>query len=566
MKRCSPPALLLVLGLGLGLGLGFPATAAPQLPSGAYLAARQASMTEDFAPAARQYDRLLAAAPNDPRFLQGAVLAHIGAGQMDRAADLATRLMETGARSRAATLARMAASLRAGDYQAVVDGFAAGQRFAPMVDDLIRAWALLGAGRTADAMAAFDAGAAAGDHAPFRRYNAALARAVSGDPEGALALLDAAAQPGAEAVAARAALLAGTDRAPEALALLEATLARGDDPVLRDLQARLEAGEVVTFDQLRNPAEGIGEVFFAVASTMARNAPGTEALVHARIAQSLAPRNGAITVLVAEILEDMQGNSTWLRPPMPGSTGPRPPSSMPRSVAPARCTPPGRDEAAAEVLDALARSHPDRAQVHIARGNLMRRIGRHAEAAAAFDTAIALQPDGAALPWEMYFARGMARERSGDWDAAEADFRRALEIRPDQPDVLNYLGYSLLERKERLDEALAMIETAVAREPDAGHIVDSLAWALYRLGRFDEAVAPMERAAALLPVDPVVNDHLGDVYWMVGRSREARFQWRRALSFDPEPDAAERIRAKLARGLDAVRAEEGLPVTGRNGR
>ncbi|MBL4556372.1 MAG: hypothetical protein JKP98_01635 [Rhodobacteraceae bacterium] len=187
MKRCSPPALLLVLGLGLGLG--FPATAAPQLPSGAYLAARQASMTEDFAPAARQYDRLLAAAPNDPRFLQGAVLAHIGAGQMDRAADLATRLMETGARSRAATLARMAASLRAGDYQAVVDGFAAGQRFAPMVDDLIRAWALLGAGRTADAMAAFDAGAAAGDHAPFRRYNAALARAVSGDPKARLPCL-----------------------------------------------------------------------------------------------------------------------------------------------------------------------------------------------------------------------------------------------------------------------------------------------------------------------------------------------------------------------------------------
>jgi tetratricopeptide (TPR) repeat protein len=563
MKRCSPPALLLVLGLGLGLG--FPATAAPQLPSGAYLAARQASMTEDFAPAARQYDRLLAAAPNDPRFLQGAVLAHIGAGQMDRAADLATRLMETGARSRAATLARMAASLRAGDYQAVVDGFAAGQRFAPMVDDLIRAWALLGAGRTADAMAAFDAGAAAGDHAPFRRYNAALARAVSGDPEGALALLDAAAQPGAEAVAARAALLAGTDRAPEALALLEATLARGDDPVLRDLQARLEAGEVVTFDQLRNPAEGIGEVFFAVAGTMARNAPGTEALVHARIAQSLAPRNGAITVLVAEILEDI-GQLDLAAAAYAGVDRAAPAFVDAEIGRASTLHAAGRNEAAAEVLDALARSHPDRAQVHIARGNLMRRIGRHAEAAAAFDTAIALQPDGAALPWEMYFARGMARERSGDWDAAEADFRRALEIRPDQPDVLNYLGYSLLERKERLDEALAMIETAVAREPDAGHIVDSLAWALYRLGRFDEAVAPMERAAALLPVDPVVNDHLGDVYWMVGRSREARFQWRRALSFDPEPDAAERIRAKLARGLDAVRAEEGLPVTGRNGR
>ena len=150
----------------------------------------------------------------------------------------------------------------------------------------------------------------------------------------------------------------------------------------------------------------------------------------------------------------------------------------------------------------------------------------------------------------------------GEWDRAEADFRTALELNPGQPQVLNYLGYSLVEKQIKLDEALEMIEQAVAASPDSGYIVDSLGWVLYRLGRYDEAVGHMERAVELMPVDPVVNDHLGDVYWAVGRAREAQFQWMRALSFvDPEEVDGEadpdRMRRKLEVGLDVVLAEEG---------
>jgi Flp pilus assembly protein TadD len=147
----------------------------------------------------------------------------------------------------------------------------------------------------------------------------------------------------------------------------------------------------------------------------------------------------------------------------------------------------------------------------------------------------------------------------GDWPGAEADFRAALALRPGQAQVLNYYGYSLVERRERLDEALAMIEEAVRAEPQNGAIVDSLGWALFRLGRHEEAVVHMEQAAALEPSDPVVNDHLGDVFWAVGRKREAAFQWRRALSFGPDEAEAQRIRRKLEIGLDAVLAEEGAP-------
>ncbi|MEO1239893.1 MAG: tetratricopeptide repeat protein, partial [Pseudomonadota bacterium] len=162
--------------------------------------------------------------------------------------------------------------------------------------------------------------------------------------------------------------------------------------------------------------------------------------------------------------------------------------------------------------------------------------------------------------WVVHFARGITHEREDRWEEAEADFRKALELNPGQPQVLNYLGYSFVEMNTNMEEALELIEQAVEGRPDSGFITDSLGWALYRLGRYDEAVVHMERAVELEPVDPIINDHLGDVYWAVGRHREAEFQWHRALSFEPEEEDAERIRRKLEVGLDVVLEEEGAPA------
>ena len=153
--------------------------------------------------------------------------------------------------------------------------------------------------------------------------------------------------------------------------------------------------------------------------------------------------------------------------------------------------------------------------------------------------------------------RGITYERIDQWPDAEADFRRALELQPEQPLVLNYLGYTLVEKDLNIDEARDMIERAVAGDPDNGYITDSLGWVLYKIGEFEAAVPHMERAAELLPTDPIINDHLGDVYWSVGRKTEAVFQWKRALSFGPEEDEADRIRRKLDVGLDVVLADEG---------
>jgi Flp pilus assembly protein TadD len=192
---------------------------------------------------------------------------------------------------------------------------------------------------------------------------------------------------------------------------------------------------------------------------------------------------------------------------------------------------------------------------------VLRDTGDNAGAIAAYGAALDLYPETDPNRWVVHYTRAIVAHDIGDWDQAESDFRAALAIAPDQPQVLNYLGYSLVERGEKLDEALDMIERAVADQPDSGAIVDSLGWVYFKLGRYDDAVAPLERAAVLEATDPIVNDHLGDAYWAVGREREARFQWLRAQSFDPEEDLAARIRAKLAHGLDAVRQDEGLDAT-----
>ena len=151
--------------------------------------------------------------------------------------------------------------------------------------------------------------------------------------------------------------------------------------------------------------------------------------------------------------------------------------------------------------------------------------------------------------WSLYYYRGISRERQKKWSEAEKDFLQALELNPDQPYVLNYLGYSWVDQGVNLDRAKAMIERAVEQRRDDGYIVDSMGWVLYRLGAYGEAVQHLERAVELRPLDPIISDHLGDAYWRVGRRQEARFQWRRALNLDPEREEIGKIETKIKNGL-----------------
>jgi Flp pilus assembly protein TadD len=327
---------------------------------------------------------------------------------------------------------------------------------------------------------------------------------------------------------------------------------------LQGLVDRLSSGERLPFTQVTSVNDGLAEVFYSVGAALSNEATPDYSLVYTRIAAYLRPDHIDALLLSAALLDELDQFDLAIETykQVPEGHGAYHAAELGRANA---LNQSGKPDASVEVLEQLARAYPDLTIVHSTLGDLLRQQDDFEGAVGAYDRALALTKDGDRSQWFLFYARGISHERSDNWPEAEADFRAALELNPDQPQVLNYLGYSMVEKQINLDEALDMIQRAVAARPDSGYIVDSLGWVLYRLGRYEEAVGHMELAVELEAVDPIVNDHLGDVYWAVGRYREARFQWNRALSFDPEEKEADRIRRKLEVGLDQVLEEEGAP-------
>jgi len=550
--------------LTLALALALPGAApAFEGSAGAYLAGRHASGHSDYRAAASYYTRALIEDPRNVVLMDNAILGFVGEGAVARAVPIAMRLEGVGGQSQMAALVMLAETARRGDWEKVVARLDEGTAVGPLVLGLARAWALLGEGRMSEAAGAFDDIAEGDGLQSFALYHKALALASVGDFEGADAILGGEAGGPIRAtrrgVLTHAQVLSQLERNADAIELIDAVFGANPDAAIAAVRADLEAGQTLPFDTVRNAQDGLAEVFFTVASALNGESSDTFTLVYVRLSEFLRPDFVDALLLAADILET-QGQfdlATEAYNKIPPGAPAYPAAELGRADALVQA---GRLEAAIEVLDQLTRSHPDLMRAWANKGDVLRRAKRYAESARAYDEAIARL--GAEEPghWFLYYARGIAHEREKEWPEAEADFRKALDLSPDQPQVLNYLGYSFLEMQTNLEEALEMIERAVKARPDSGHIVDSLGWAYYRLGRYDEAVEQMERAIELMPSDSIVNDHLGDVYWAVGRKREAEFQWRRALSFEPETEEeAARIRRKLDVGLDVVLEEEGAP-------
>lgn len=544
-------------------------TAAPALASdgdvGAYLAGRQARFDHDFEAAAEYFTRALTQDATNPQILESAVVAHLSLGQMDRALPIARKMEADGLRSQVAHMVLMVDEIAREDYDAVLARIAEQRGVGMLADGLISAWILRGRGDMEAALARFDAVADEPGLRSFSMYHKALALASVGDYESADGILSGETsgpmQQTRASVLAHAEVLSQLGRNEDALLMLTDAFSGNLDLELAGLAERLEAGETLPFSRARNAREGAAEVFHTIGQAVSRESTDDYVLIYTRSATHLDPDHIEAILMTAGLLESLErfelANEAYKR--VPDDHPSFHIAEMGRAETLRRA---GRADEATEVLSALAESYPDQPAVHMAAGDMHRYLEEFAEAAAAYDRAIALYDARGAPQWFAYYTRAISYERQGKWDLAEPDFRRALELNPEQPQVLNYLGYSLVEEQIKLDEALNMIQRAAAAEPDSGYIIDSLGWVLYRLGRFDEAVVHMERAVELEPEDPVINDHLGDVYWAVGRYAEARFQWRRALSFleddTPTPDIDPgRVRRKLEVGLYVVLEEEG---------
>ena len=523
---------------------------------GRYLAGRVAEQDHDYDNASDQMDAALALAPTDPELVYSAFRMRMYAGRIDAAAQLAPQVLATRPGDGFANLVLAVQAIKKDNYKAAeqqLGKIGAENQLGPL-RDYVMAW--LKAGDK--------------DYAAARSYLAKL-KPAAGERSEAPALV----------IAAQIDEMAGDKAAAEtkyrrAATLdpsgLRTTLSVADG--LRRLGKADEARELhktygekfsdaVVMDALiaanapmpkpPTPASGIAEILFDIGGILAadpRNQRADLALIFDQLAVNLKPDHDFSWLMISNLYEQFQQIPKAIAALAKiGATSPL--SWQARLRMAALDAQLDRYDQAVTRLKALIAEKPDRIDAALTLADLQRGKERYADAVVAYDTAIARLRTVEERHWPVYFGRGIVLERTKQWPRAEADMKKALELSPEQPHVLNYLGYSWVDQGLHLDDGMKMLMKATALRPDDGAITDSVGWAFYRVGQFDKAVEWLERASEQKGDDPTITEHLGDAYWKVGRKREARFEWERSLNQKPDKDRLPVIKDKLANGLNA---------------
>jgi tetratricopeptide (TPR) repeat protein len=527
--------------------------------AGRFLAARHAESVGNLVAAAEITSGVLDAVPNSVIMQRRAHLVMMGAGRFDEAAAIADELIALRPNDPLVVYTLVVRAFQGGAYGRILELLDAvpDSGINTIVAPLLRAWSLAGQGRTTDGIAALETMAANAGLAPVAGFHRALIADLGGDPVGAEAafrqtLAASGGRPSLQLVDAFARFLVRAGNRDEAAALVADFADRNPQTLLIDPVRDVVEGRAAPVRPVTEVRGGVAEVFTNVARLLNREQLRTEAMLFTRMALDLSPGDASATFSLAQLFEARNRDDLAIEayeeidPDSPYGWYAR------LGIADAMHAN-GESDAAIRLLRKMTSERPERADAARAMADLLRVTRKFEAAVDAYDLAIG-RLDGAP-GWGLLYTRGIALERSKQWDRAEDDFLRALELSPDQPLVLNYLGYSWVEQGVQLERAKKMIEAAVEKRPRDGYITDSLGWVLYRLGDFENAVVHLERAVALEPGDPVINDHLGDAYWVVGRKLEARFQWLRALSLEPDEDVEREIRLKL----DGKKMPEPLP-------
>ncbi|HEX2113251.1 MAG TPA: tetratricopeptide repeat protein [Alphaproteobacteria bacterium] len=541
------------------LGAGGDEGPLPQSISGSYLAARHAERVRDVGGAARFMAEVLEKDPNNFELLTRAHMLLLADGRFDDAVVMARRILQQSAANPQAHVTLAVAAARNGNYSAAeqeLEGLplAGANR---VVLPLMRAWLQLAQGRPAEALSTLRSLTEIDGFKPLYEYHAALMNDVAGRTDeaerhyrAALALENG---PSVRLVEGAGNFLERRGKGEEARELYLRYGGQFPDSIgLTAALGRIERRGPPPPPVVATPNAGIAEALFNVAGALRQESGGQLALTYGRMALALDPEKPAGLLLVADILDGAgrYGESNALFARIPRDS---PLSWSARLRIAENLQSMGQSDAAIAELRAMSAERPDRIEALVTLGQLLRIRQDYDGAARAYSSALERLPAITPRHWSLYYARGIAYERSKQWPRAEADLLKALELQPEQPDVLNYLAYSWVEQGINQDRALQMLERAVQLRPNSGHIIDSLGWALFKLGRFEDSVPLLERAVELLPEDPVLLDHLGDAYWRVGRTAEARFQWERSLRNKPEPELRIEVERKLERGLAAVR-------------
>jgi len=517
-------------------------------PFGAYLAGRVAGQLNEMDAAALYYSEALASDPTNQTLLERSFSTSLSNGRFSEALPLAQRLMETGDAPSLAPLLLVLDNVKAERYGPALELAQAmpATGFNTLVGPLVQAWVLQGLGRTDEALTALAKLDSSASFASFQHFHQALILARAGRVDAAeQAFQTTLTVPGGatpRTLLAYGRFLATTGHKDDAVALYDDYIkALPGNPTVEAARASVLAGQDVPV--VASPAEGLSDVFFDTAQALDRNGTRSAAIIYAQLANFLMPESDEGRMLLGNLYEasgqDMAAVQAF------ASVSERSPLhwEAQRDYATMQYRMGNADEAR-RILESMREKNPDDLTVAITLADVYRRQGEPDKARQIYDAIIGSIKEPKENHWSLYYTRGTTFEELGQWDKAEADLLMALELSPDQPVVLNYLGYSWVVRGENLDRALTMIRKAVELRPNDGNIVDSLGWALYKLGRYDEAVEQLERAVLLRPEVPEINEHLGDAYWRVGRILEARFQWSHAIDLGGDGTNIDILEAK----------------------
>lgn len=522
--------------------------------AGSYLAARHASVERDAASAAAFYRSALRTDPKNNELLDRAFISSLADGDIDEAVKLADRILTMDKSNRVARLVVGVRDLKQRKYAAAQININQSIRgpITDLVATLLSGWASYGAGDAKAAVAGIDKLTGPEWYPLFKDLHTGMILETTGKDKDAgvrferayklddsmLRVSDAYARwlsRNKDGAAAAGIYEAFDKKLPRHPLVLEG---------LRDARAGKKLPPLVDSAQA-----GAAEALYGIGATLTRRGGEDLALVYLQLALYLQPNHPLALLSLADLYESVK------KPKMAIRVYERMPANSPlkRNAQIQLATnldAADRSEEAIKILKGVTAEAPKDIEAIMALGNIERGRKKFSDCAGTYAQAIdAMTGATDKNTWVTYYYRGICHERSKQWNKAEADMRKALELQPEQPHVLNYLGYSWIDQGINLDEGMKMIRRAVDQRPDDGYIVDSLGWAYYRIGNFEDAVKHLERAIDLKPEDPTINDHLGDAYWRVGRTLEAKFQWAHARDLKPEAEELPKIEAKIANGL-----------------
>jgi tetratricopeptide (TPR) repeat protein len=522
--------------------------------SGSYLAARHASVERDAASAAEFYLSALRTDPKNGELLDRAFISSVADGNIDEAVKLADRILAVDKSNRVAHLVLGVRDLKLKKYASAQTNINQSVRgpITDLVATLLAGWAAYGAGDTKQAVANIDKLAGPDWYPIFKDMHTGMILELAGKEKDAGVRLERAYKLDDSSLRLAddyARWLSRNKDEASATAIYEAFDKKiPRHPIVLEGLRETKAGKKLP-SLVDSPQTGAAEALYGIGASLTRRGGEDLALVYLQLALYLAPNHPMALLSLADLYESVK------KPEMAIKVYERMPANSPLK----------RNAQIQMAVDLDAADHSDEAikilkgvisddskdlEALVALGNVERGKKKFEDCTDTYSKAIdALEDPNDKGNTVYYYYRGICEERSHQWPKAEADMKKALELQPDQPHVLNYLGYSWIDQGINLDEGMKMIKRAVDQRPDDGYIVDSLGWAYYRIGNYDEAVKNLERAVDLKPEDPTINDHLGDAYWRIGRKLEAKFQWAHARDLKPEPEDLPKIEAKIQNGL-----------------